>query len=432
MNIFEQYGVKEVMNVIFYSITRIEDEEFYIPVLYFDTLKVSTLSSGVETVSSSGGKANGKILSWNFGKDVKFRLEDALFSKLSLNMFLNGRVAAKMSDWTSAICKLNVANKYGLLNYSTKAYPSPQLTEKEWDIVFQAAEEIDYPINNAVYVQKSDNTPYVAENRKILKERYYKRQQLGYGDEIGFPYCNLAMSRAIIVEILKQINSVKKLGKFENDLYQTSCVDRFEKAYVLNKNGLTINGAMQKENLLRYYNNDKSTSYTIFYDLKTMLPLFSADGSGTFNSENFTLKYGTPYGKWTRTVDMFDNSFTMLGTDIIINQETFPAEYKIIGEFPIRTQRNGKDQMMQMVLNRAKIDPSTNIELKADGGPTTFSIDVNVLMNKNGNMLELKQFDVEEDKREGGLKIIPQTKKYSYTPTNNDYIDDIIDNNEIY
>jgi len=139
MNIFNKYGIKEVADVTFYSITRIGDEEFYTPVLFFDTLKVSTLDKSVETVNATGGKGNGKILSWNFGKGFKLDLEDALFSQMSMDMFMNGRVMAKMSDWTSAIAKLNVANKYGQKNYSVKAYPSPKLTAAEWDIVFRCA-----------------------------------------------------------------------------------------------------------------------------------------------------------------------------------------------------------------------------------------------------------------------------------------------------
>ena len=96
MNIFNKYGIKEVADVIFYSITRIGDEEFYTPVLFFDTLKVSSLTKNLETVNAKGGKANSKVLSWNFESDSKLRLEDALFSQLSLNMFMNGRAMMKM------------------------------------------------------------------------------------------------------------------------------------------------------------------------------------------------------------------------------------------------------------------------------------------------------------------------------------------------
>ena len=144
MNIFKQYGIREVADVVFYSINRIGDEEIYVPVLYFDTLKVSTLDKSVNVVNAKGGPGNGKILSWSFDKDIKLKLEDALFSQTSLDMFLNGRVMAKMSAWTSAIAKLSVANKYGQKHYSTKAYPSPELTDEEWEIVYRCAQRAGF------------------------------------------------------------------------------------------------------------------------------------------------------------------------------------------------------------------------------------------------------------------------------------------------
>jgi hypothetical protein len=44
VNIFEQYGIKEVAEVTLYGITYDKYEnEVYIPVMYFDTLKVSSV-----------------------------------------------------------------------------------------------------------------------------------------------------------------------------------------------------------------------------------------------------------------------------------------------------------------------------------------------------------------------------------------------------
>lgn len=44
MNIFKQYGIKEIADVCLYSIELDEnDNEIYVPVLYMDTLKVSTV-----------------------------------------------------------------------------------------------------------------------------------------------------------------------------------------------------------------------------------------------------------------------------------------------------------------------------------------------------------------------------------------------------
>lgn len=49
MNIFEQYGIKEVADVTLYAIELDKyDDEVYIPILYFDTLKVSTVEQSSE------------------------------------------------------------------------------------------------------------------------------------------------------------------------------------------------------------------------------------------------------------------------------------------------------------------------------------------------------------------------------------------------
>ena len=60
-------------------------------------------------------------------------------------------------------------------------------------------------------------------------------------------------------------------------------------------------------------------------------------------------------------------------------------------------------------------------------------MDIDVLNPKSNIMIQLVEFDVEEDKWEGGTRIVPQKAKYSYTPAYIDYnivIPD--DNNEIY
>ena len=80
MNYFDKFGIKEVADVTFYSITRIGDEEIYTPVLLLDSLKVSSLSKSSDTITQKGGYGNASILSWSYTKDIKLKLEDALFS----------------------------------------------------------------------------------------------------------------------------------------------------------------------------------------------------------------------------------------------------------------------------------------------------------------------------------------------------------------
>lgn len=659
MNLFQKYGIKEVADVVFYSITAIGDEEFYTPVLFLDTLKVSTLEKTAEKVEAKGGKGNKKLITWNFGKEVTLNLEDALFSPASMSMIWGGKLNSKLSDYTSAIVKCNLANKYGDLHYSIKAYPSPALTDDEWEIVFDAAEKmkIDSGSGNGtpnIYNKDSGTKAFVEENRMSLIKKYFSRtmeassnekiqdlddytwkvtvggsevthksknflplfnpiysalepiseatknlQSWGntsipeedwgkttpvspytkyqpialpkviYGDNentlntlltegtlqpdgsyvvtiksglilngywgersgkttdngssdpsyktwreimeandprylcplnltfryrinenkvypvmtegvnaISYSYGGtastsqtwqyirllnsisdplsffvhyfgkdnidetgyndlistkgLAMPQIVIQKVMNEIDTLDKVGYIDTDIHDIEVIDRMEKCIVKNRKGLKISSSLQKQNLFKYYADDRTSTYTIYYDAKTMLPLFRVeDGKIDDGEDEFIIKMGTVYYKWTRTVKYKEyEDDAILGKTLVIDAETFPDTYKIVGETYIRNQKTGKDQRYQFTIHRANVSSDTSITLEAEGDPTTFSMQIDVLTPPNDIMMELKQYDVEEDLIEGGTRIVPQKSKYTYTPTNVEYIQEVADKNE--
>lgn len=448
MNLFQKYGIKEVSDVVFYSINEIGDEVFYTPVLFLDTLKVSTLEKSAQKVSAQGGKGNKKLITWNYGKEITLNLEDALFSPASMSMIWGGLLESKLSKYTSTIVKCNMANKYGTLHYSIKAYPSPALTDEEWEIVFEVAEENNLDSGsgnqNATKYKKNGDIieSYVAENRNSLIYKYFKRKWATETEK--------AMPQSIIDAIIKKIDSLDKVGTIETDIHELEVIDRMEKCIVKDRKGLEISTKKQKENLLRYYKDDKTSSYTIFYDAKTMLPLLQVNDAGKVlgwdgdkdddndgileETDKFRIKIGTVYYKWTRTVKYKESEDDgILGRTLVIDAETFPDDYKIVGETYIREQKTGKDQRYQFVIHRANVSSDTSITLQADGDPTTFSMQIDVLTPPNDIQMELKQYNVEDDLLEGGTRIVPQRSKYTYTPTNIDMVESInVPNNEIY
>lgn len=91
-NILDKYGIKEVADVTFYEINP-QTGEPDVPVLYLDTLKVSTIEQTAEEVSANGGKGNPPLVIWDYGKDITVTLEDALFSAKSMAiLFGNSKV----------------------------------------------------------------------------------------------------------------------------------------------------------------------------------------------------------------------------------------------------------------------------------------------------------------------------------------------------
>ena len=90
-SILDRYGIKEVADVTFYALDKTGKPTH--PVLYLDTLKVSTIEQTGEQAEARGGKGNPPLIIWDYGKEINVTLEDALFSAKSLAiMFGNGEV----------------------------------------------------------------------------------------------------------------------------------------------------------------------------------------------------------------------------------------------------------------------------------------------------------------------------------------------------
>ena len=96
-SILDRYGIKEVADVTFYQIN--DDGTRGRPVLFLDTLKVSTIEQTAESVDARGGKGNPKLITWDYGKEITVNIEDALFSPKSMAIMLgDGNASAKNSS----------------------------------------------------------------------------------------------------------------------------------------------------------------------------------------------------------------------------------------------------------------------------------------------------------------------------------------------
>lgn len=68
------------MDVILY------DKSTNKPVIFFDTLKTSSIEVTSEKVYARGGKGNSKLITWELNKEAKLTCEDALISPKSLEL----------------------------------------------------------------------------------------------------------------------------------------------------------------------------------------------------------------------------------------------------------------------------------------------------------------------------------------------------------
>jgi len=94
VNIFDQYGIKEVANVYFEALESDIKAGVYKNdiVLYLDSLKVSTIETTAENTAAQGGWGNPKLVQWDYGKEINVTLEDALMSLESLRFMLGGAI----------------------------------------------------------------------------------------------------------------------------------------------------------------------------------------------------------------------------------------------------------------------------------------------------------------------------------------------------
>lgn len=67
-SILDRYGIKEVADVTFYKLDN-NGVPMY-PVLYLDTLKVSTIEQTAEQAEARGGKGNPPLVIWDLIRTV--------------------------------------------------------------------------------------------------------------------------------------------------------------------------------------------------------------------------------------------------------------------------------------------------------------------------------------------------------------------------
>lgn len=79
-----KYGVREICEVVLRAKARqvVGNKVFFKnePVIYFDTLKTSSLEGAATTVYAQGGVGNSRLIAWEGERTVTFTMEDALIS----------------------------------------------------------------------------------------------------------------------------------------------------------------------------------------------------------------------------------------------------------------------------------------------------------------------------------------------------------------
>ena len=93
-----------------------------------------------------------------------------------------------------------------------------------------------------------------------------------------------------------------------------------------------------------------------------------------------------------------NNAGTETAVEVTISPDTFPGTYRVVGDTLIRSEKTGKDEPFQFVINKAKVQSNVTLTLQAEGDPTTFSMTLNVLRSTNdqgeNEMMKLVRYNL--------------------------------------
>ena len=157
-----KFGVREICDVVLKAKApqKIGNKIFYTnePVLYFDTLKTSTMEGAATTVYAQGGRGNARLVAWEGERTVTFTMEDALISPEGF-MILSGAGLVEGS-----------ANK-PIYQHVTETVDGSKITKGTGSIQIRLSQKPYLPVANDTSVGIEGNYAYVmlVKNGEIRK-----------------------------------------------------------------------------------------------------------------------------------------------------------------------------------------------------------------------------------------------------------------------
>ena len=138
-----KFGVREICDVVLKAKAnqKVGNKIFYKnePVIYFDTLKTSSMEGAATTVYAQGGRGNSRLVAWEGERTVTFTMEDALISPAGF-MILSGA---------------------GLTEASEEATIKQHTTEQTDAVVVEDSGTVKITLAEVPYQKAGDNYIYV-------------------------------------------------------------------------------------------------------------------------------------------------------------------------------------------------------------------------------------------------------------------------------
>jgi hypothetical protein len=165
-----KFGVREICEVVLKAkaTQKVGNKTFFKnePVIYFDTLKTSSMEGAATTVYAQGGRGNSRLVAWEGERTVTFTMEDALISPAGF-MILSGAGLTEASasnkikvHATEQTNKVTVAGNTVTITLEDAPYWPKKVDEEG-----KETEEYDFTDNaeNWIYVMLMEDGEVVSE-----------------------------------------------------------------------------------------------------------------------------------------------------------------------------------------------------------------------------------------------------------------------------
>lgn len=216
-----KFGVREICEVVLKAkaAMKVGNKIFYKnePVIYFDTLKTSSLEGAATTVYAQGGRGNSRLVAWEGERTVTFNMEDALISPEGF-MILSGAGLVDASankplyqHHVEQTDDFEVVNGEGIVRLEHKPYlPDDKKDNFAYVMLVKGGEIISEPyIPEHVAVEPDENGKYVItikehDNYADSSASNYRTPYAVNGEDSTGLAGELALADAVLVDYYEE------------------------------------------------------------------------------------------------------------------------------------------------------------------------------------------------------------------------------------
>lgn len=317
-----KFGVREICDVVLKARApmKVGNKVFYAnePVLYFDTLKTSSLEGASTTVYAQGGRGNARLVAWDGDRTLTFTMEDALISAEGF-MILSGA---------------------GLIDATANNTIKQHVTEKTTAVVLA---------ENKKSVQiYTTNLPYenISKDGKRDGEYYIYAMLVDNDEPVTEPYLPTVMRTGTKAKKFRYNEDTKVYEELVSDEAVTEAKDKGETIYY----GLEIKAITENaDNNIKAYN---------LVDGKTKNDPDNPHQLAKFENGVVLLDYYVEKASKAKQIE--------------ITAESFGGNFYLEASTLFRTQ-DGVDLPAEFIIPNCKIQSNFTFSMAATGDPSTFT-----------------------------------------------------------